>query len=217
MYVFDQVLLLWKLWGLDWSQCFWTAKEGALTTNAGYICGEVQQDLAAPERKEQWWLDQGWILLQSPLCSDTESNDKDWQVRRQPLPSCQCIAFLQWRRGSLEKRAAGELNQLVSFLLRAVLSCSPACCYCSSASFSSIRPNRNTSWKRLFVLFESRLWFTLTCRQLHDRCSRSTVEHQLHMLLDVTGVPCCALRLGLKKSSYLCASVRKQVVSVLWV
>lgn len=54
-----------------------------------------------------------------PSCS--LCSDKDWQVPRQPVPSCQCAAFLQWGRGSLEKRAARELNHIIPPLLSSMV------------------------------------------------------------------------------------------------
>lgn len=71
--------------------CAWRGKSGDDQTRAGLSCS---------------------------LCSDTGSSDKDWHIPRQPVPSCQCAAFLQWGRGSLEKRAR-ELNHIIP------VTCSP--------------------------------------------------------------------------------------------
>lgn len=172
MYVFGQVLLLWKLrLGLKpvllnrEGRCPLLLRQGIFVVRCSRIqqLGSLLLMLPAYWRGEWWWPDQGWTFLQPPLCSDTDSGDMDWQVPRQPVSSCQCAAFLQWRRGSLEKRVARKLNQLISSLLCAVLSCSPAWCYHSSARFCSVRPNKNTSWKRPF---EPRLWLP----SLADSC-----------------------------------------------
>lgn len=63
--------------------------------------------------------DQTRAGLSCSLCSDADSSDKDWQVPRQPVPSRQCAAFLQWGRGSLEKKAARKLNHIIP------VTCSP--------------------------------------------------------------------------------------------
>lgn len=100
--------------------------------------------------------------------------------------------------GSLEKRAAKELNQLTSSLLRAVLSRSPAWCYRSNASFSSIRPNRSTRWRRLF---EPRIWLPLladSCMTDVHKALQSTWSMCCQTWQTFT-THCCVLRLGIKK------------------
>lgn len=180
MYVFSQVLLLWKLLGLGWSQCFWMEKEGAL-----YCWGRVYLWRGAAgfgahpccllERKGWWWPDQGWTFLQHPLCSDTDSADKDWQVPRHPVPSCQRAAFLQWRR-SLERRATRELNQLYII----PVTCGPLLLPSLMLSqLCQLFQHQAEQEYKLEEAFWALALVTLTCRQLHGRCSQNVAEHLL--------------------------------------